>query len=111
MIRYKLGIFAEYLVMIYYTLSLHKILHHRYKTYVGEIDLIVLKNKQLVFIEVKARKNGIHENIVSVNQQQRITRTAELFIAKNMKYANYNVRFDLAIVTPYTLPQIFKNAW
>ena len=111
MVRYKLGIFAEYLVLIYYLFGMHKILHHRYKTKVGEIDLIILKRKQLIFVEVKARKNGIHENIVSYNQQQRISRTAELFIAKNNKYANYDLRFDLAVVKPFKLPQIIKNAW
>ena len=65
----------------------------------------------IVFIEVKARKHGIDEAIISGNQQQRISKTAELFITKNQRYTEYNIRFDLVIVKPYRLPQIIKNAW
>ena len=111
MIRYNLGLLAEYFVLIYYLIRFYQPLHHRYKSYVGEIDLIMKRGKWLVFIEVKARKNGIHEAIVSDNQQQRISRAAELFITKNQRYSGYNIRFDLVIVKPYRLPQIIKNAW
>ena len=111
MIRYNLGIWAEYFVLIYYIIRFYLPLHHRYKSYVGEIDLIMKRGKLLVFIEVKARKDGIYEGIVSDNQQQRITRAAELFIAKNQQYNLYNIRFDLVVVKPYCLPQIIKNAW
>ncbi|MFK7973490.1 MAG: YraN family protein [Rickettsiaceae bacterium] len=86
-------------------------LHHRYKTTVGEIDLILKKGKNIIFVEVKARKYGMHENIISTTQQQRIIRTAELFFAKNPQYAEHNCRFDLALVQPYRLPRIIKNAW
>jgi putative endonuclease len=81
------------------------------KTYVGEIDLVALRGKQLVFIEVKARKNGICEDIISQNQQERITRAAEFFLSKNPRYTNHNIRFDLVFITPYKWPLIIKNAW
>ena len=111
MIHYNLGILAEYCVLIYYLIRLYQPLHHRYKSYVGEIDLIMKRGNQLVFIEVKARKHGLHDDIVSDNQQQRITRTAELFITKHQQYNRYNMRFDLVVVKPYRLPRIIKNAW
>ncbi len=111
MIRYNLGILAEYFVLICYVIRFYQPLHHRYKSYVGEIDLIMKRGKQLVFIEVKARKYGIHDGIVSDNQQQRITQAAELFVAKHQQYNGYDIRFDLVIVKPYCLPQIIKNAW
>ena len=111
MTRYNLGIVAEYFVLIYYLIRFYQPLHHRYKSYVGEIDIIMKRGKCLVFIEVKARKHGIDEAIVSGNQQRRISKTAELFITKNQRYTGYNIRFDLVIVKPYRLPQIIKNAW
>lgn len=111
MTSFRLGILAEYIVMILYTLCLYRILHHRMKTYVGEVDIVALRKKQLVFIEVKLRKKGINEEVVSQNQQERITRSAELFLSKNPKYTNYNVRFDLVVLAPYALPLIIKNAW
>ncbi len=108
---FKLGILAEYIVAILYILRFYSILHHRMKTYVGEVDIVAVRGKQLVFIEVKARKNGIYEGIVSENQQERITRAAEWFLTKNPKYEYYDVRFDLVVVTPLRPPLIIKNAW
>ncbi len=108
---FKLGIFAEYLVLLLYKIRLYSILHHRMKTYVGEIDLVVSRGKQLVFIEVKARKHGIYEGIVSQVQQERIKRAAELFLSKNPEYENYDIRFDLVVVKPYCWPMVIENAW
>jgi putative endonuclease len=81
------------------------------KTYVGEVDLVATRGRQLVFIEVKARKNGIYHGIVSENQQRRIVRAAEWFLSKNPKYANHDIRFDLVVVAPWSFPLIIKNAW
>jgi len=107
----KPGIFAEYLVLLLYKVRLYSILHHRMKTYVGEIDLVASRGKQLVFIEVKARKYGIYEGIVSQVQQERIKRAAELFLSKNPEYENYDIRFDLVVVKPYCWPMVIENAW
>ena len=109
--NFKLGILAEYLVSFLYRIRLYSILHHRMKTYVGEIDLVALRGRQLVFIEVKARKYGLEEGTVSIHQQERIKRSAELFLSKNLEYKNYDVRFDLVVVQPYKWPLIIKNAW
>lgn len=109
--NWNLGLFAEYLVLILYKIRFYTIIHHRMKTYVGEVDLVVSRGKQLVFIEVKARKNGICQNIVSPKQQERIRQAAKFFVSKNSEYINYDIRFDLVVVTPYRFPLIIKNAW
>jgi putative endonuclease len=108
---FKLGVFAEYIILFLYRVSFYKILHRRYKTYVGEVDLIATRGKSLVFIEVKARKQGMHDGIISDEQIHRIRTTAELFLSKNPKYNKYDIRFDFAVVKPYRLPIIIKNAW
>jgi putative endonuclease len=108
---FKLGIFAEYIVLFRYRIFFYQILQLRYKTYVGEIDLIVSRGKTLVFVEVKARKNGMHEGIVLDEQIKRIKRAAELFLSKNPQYAQYDIRFDFALIEPYKFPMIIKNAW
>jgi putative endonuclease len=108
---FKLGIIAEYIVLVLYLVRFYRILFRRYKTGLGEIDLIVVKGKTLVFIEVKARKCGLHEGIVSNQQIRRIKNTAELFLSKNSKYQKYNIRFDFALITPYKLPVIIQNCW
>ena len=109
--NYYFGLLAEYIVIILYSLRLYTILHHRKKTYVGEVDIIALKKDCLIFIEVKARKDGLFEGIISEKQQIRLRNAALLFIGKNPKYTGYNIRFDLAVISPYKLPLIIKNAW
>lgn len=108
---FKLGIVAEYIILLLYKICFYRILHRRYKSYIGEVDLIAVRGKNLVFIEVKARKSGLYDGIVSNNQIDRIRNTAELFLSRNPEFSKYNVRFDFALVKPYKFPIIIKNAW
>lgn len=108
---YRFGLVAEYLVLILYKLKFYRIVNHRMRNYAGEIDLIAIRGKNIVFIEVKARTSNLDDRFVSLKQQNRIKRAAELFLAINSKYNGYNIRFDLVIVRPYKLPNIIMNAW
>ena len=90
---YKFGIFAEKIVIFFLRLKGYKILHWRFKTYVGEIDIIAKKAKTVVFIEVKARNSQyLLEEIFRPNQVKRIKKAAELFILKNPQFKVF--RFD-----------------
>lgn len=109
--KINFGLLAEYVVFIFYKIKFHQILHHRMRNYAGEIDLIALRWKTIIFIEVKARRSEIDDRFVSYNQQNRIKRAAQVFLNRNPKYQNYEIRFDLVIVRPYKLPIIIKNAW
>lgn len=53
---YRRGLFAETVTALLLRLKGHRILARRYKTPVGEIDLVALKGRRLAFIEVKRRK-------------------------------------------------------
>lgn len=106
----RFGLLAEYLVIFIYKLGFYQILQHRMRNYAGEIDIIALRGKRVVFIEVKARSSDLDDRLVSFKQQKRIVRAAELFLSTNPKYRNYEIRFDVAIIKPYKLPVIIKNA-
>jgi len=54
---YRRGLFAETLAAALFRLKGYRVVARRYKTPVGEIDLVALKGKRLAFIEVKARKS------------------------------------------------------
>ena len=62
----------------------------------GEIDIIMLEKKTLVFVEVRFRKNnyfgGGLESITTA-KQGKLRRTAELFLQQNTHYEN--ARFDV----------------
>lgn len=108
---FKKGLLSEYIAMLLYKFKFYKIIHHRLRNFVGEIDLIAIRGKQIVFIEVKSRNSDITERTISKRQQTRITRSAEYFLSRNEKYINYDIRFDLVFCQPYKLPVIIKNAW
>ncbi len=78
----------------------YEVLEQNYRFANGEIDLICMKNKTLVFVEVKKRVNakfGYPEDFVSKGQQKLIIKTAE-----NYLYAinwQKNIRFDIVAIT------------
>lgn len=109
--KHKKGFLAEIFILFFYVCRFYIPLKHRYKTKLGEVDLIMKRGNTVIFIEVKARSCGMHENIVSKVQQLRISKAASLFIASRVEYHNHNMRFDLAVVKPYKLPEIIENAW
>ncbi|MFI8033320.1 YraN family protein [Acinetobacter sp. ABJ_C3_5] len=68
--------------------------HSRY----GEIDLIVQRQHELVFVEVKARSAGSYAEaceVISLAQQRKIIKTAQLFLQKYPKYYDFDCRFDV----------------
>lgn len=108
---FKFGLFAEYVAIFLYVIRFYKILRHRMRNYGGEIDLIAVRGNKLVFIEVKARSSDLDDVLVSVSQQQRIKKAAEIFLVHNRKYQNYEIRFDLVVVKTYKFPTIITNVW
>lgn len=78
----------------------------------GEVDIIARRGGIIAFIEVKTRPSleaGLFA--VSKTQQQRITRSAERFLANNTHIQNHDVRFDVMIVHPWRWPLHMENAW
>jgi len=69
----------------------------------GEIDLIMHDQQEVVFVEVKARKQLAHGHpaeYVTAAKQRKIIRTAMLYLQKHPKLAEQPCRFDvLALLT------------
>lgn len=79
-----------------------KTIERNYYSRYGEIDLIMLDNDYLVFIEVRFRANTSHgSGAESVNyaKQQKIIKTAHFFLQQTKKYQQLNCRFDVVSVT------------
>ncbi|HTL39224.1 MAG TPA: YraN family protein [Methylomirabilota bacterium] len=67
----------------------------------GEIDLIVIKGQDLVFVEVKTRRNekfGTGLEAVDIFKQRKLVKTTKLFLRQNPKYQAFNYRIDVATV-------------
>ena len=108
---YNFGLFAESLAALFLNLQGYRILERRYKTHLGEIDLVAKRGRNLVFIEVKARKKKETSEVLSQHQMNRISKAGLLFLAKNNEFEDYFIRFDLIIMRPFSWPEHFKNAW
>ncbi len=86
----------EYLIQQGLT-SLEKNYHCRY----GEIDLIMLDEGYLCFIEVKFRKNdafGGTAYSIPASKQRKIIQTALHFISRKKQYQQHPYRFDALFI-------------
>ena len=74
----------------------YEILEKNYHGKHGEIDLIALKDGQIIFIEVKYRETseyGYGVEAVDKRKAVRIYKTAEEYLIKN-HMEDHNIRFD-----------------
>lgn len=89
---------AEALAAWYLRLKLYRVLARRYRTPVGEIDLVVRRGRTIVFVEVKQRADeaaGI--DAVSAASRRRVARAAEHWIAAHPAAAGLGWRFDIVV--------------
>ncbi|WP_370172501.1 MULTISPECIES: YraN family protein [Hyphomonas] len=103
---------GETYAALFLRLKGYRILAHRVRTPVGEVDLIAEKSGTVVFIEVKARKREATAiDAVSVHAWQRIARAAENWMAKRPQYSQHGWRYDLIGIVPGRLPIHLRDAW
>ena len=90
------GKWGEALAADYLRRKKYKTVAMNYKSRFGEIDIIAENKKELVFVEVKLRKNscfGEPCEFVTEKKQEKIRRTAEAFLAENE--SKKLLRFDV----------------
>ncbi len=94
-----------------------KLLTANYSCRFGEIDLIMLDQSTLVFIEVRARsslKFGGAAASVDRKKQQKIITTARHFLLCNSKYKLATCRFDVVALetsSAESAPVWYKDAF
>lgn len=106
------GRLSEYIAALYLSVKGYRILAIRYRTRVGEIDLIVGKGDLVAFVEVKARAGEQAAiDAVSLTAQSRIQAASDLWLAKQKDGAHLSRRYDLVAVLPRRLPRHFPDAF
>ena len=101
---YKKGLWAEYMAALIFTLKGYRVLKLRYKTPVGEIDLVAKRGKQIVFVEVKNRAR-LDDALQAVTPKmaRRIHKAAGHYIAHDKTARGQELacsyRFDLLAVS------------
>ncbi len=109
--RHRSGLTAETIVAAVYMATGHRILGRRFKTPVGEIDLIAIRKNRVAFIEVKRRQRTEDaEDAITLTMRRRVRRAADLWLARNPRYQNHDIGFDLVFVLPWRFPIIMRDA-
>jgi putative endonuclease len=110
--REKHGRRAENLAALWLQLKGYRILDRRAKTPHGEIDLVAVRGKALVFVEVKARANLVRAlESVTPQARKRIERGSALWVSRHRRYADFNWRYDIIAMLPGRLPRHVRDAW
>jgi putative endonuclease len=103
---------GEGLAAWFLRLQLYRIVARRYKTPVGEIDLIATRFGTTVFVEVKARSSAAAESeaLAGVNRS-RIVRAAQYWQMRQHDTGAGRFRFDVIFLAPGRLPRHVINAF
>jgi len=96
----RVGNKAEELVLDYLAKQGLNLIDQNYITKFGEIDIIMqdLTSNTLVFVEVRYRKDNKFSSAietVDTHKQNKIIKTAKLFLQKHSEYQQSVCRFDV----------------
>src|SRR5882762_11815083 len=92
-VAFALGLSAESRAAAYLVAKGYRIVARRFRSPVGEIDIVARRRGTLIFVEVKARERlDDAAEAVLVRQQRRIIAAAEAWLASHPEDANRDIR-------------------
>jgi putative endonuclease len=111
-VAFRFGLSAESRAAAFLIAKGYRILARRFRTPLGEIDIVALRRGVLVFVEVKARGNfDAAAEAIGKRQQSRIIAAAQLWLAGHPQDALRDMRFDVVLVVPGRLPRHLQAAF
>lgn len=109
---FRTGLSAESRAAAYMIARGYRILARRFRTPVGEIDIVAGRRNTLVFIEVKARDTlDAAAEAVTGRNKQRIIAAAEFWLSQHPDDVTRDMRFDAVLVAPGKLPRHIPGAF
>jgi putative endonuclease len=101
---HRRGLIAESKCVWYLRLKGYRIVDRRFKTPVGEIDIVAARGDTLAFIEVKARPTYDSAALaITPRTMARMQRAAEYFLVTYRNQPPSNLRLDVMFVTPFSI--------
>jgi putative endonuclease len=106
------GRFAETVAALFLNLKGYRTVARRFRSPLGEIDLVMRRGGTLVFVEVKARRT-IDAAILAITPtaRGRLLRAAESFVSRHPQAAGMRLRFDIVAIRPRRLPHHIVDAF
>lgn len=109
---YRHGHRSEWLAAMALMAKGYRIVARRYRTKLGEIDLIARRGDLVLIVEVKARKTlEAAMDAIARESQRRIDGAADLWLARQPDHARLSLRFDLVAVLPWRWPVHVENVF
>jgi len=109
---FRQGLSAENRAALLLIAKGFRIAARRFKTPVGELDIVARRRRVLLFVEVKARaRHDEAAEAVTVRQQKRIVAAARYWLAYHPDDCTKHMRFDVILVTPWRFPRHITGAF
>ena len=106
---------AESIAAWWLRLAGYRVVARRYRSPVGEVDIIARRRRTVAFVEVKWRgRESDALAAVDPESRRRVTRAATHFLAGGAAADSGKIdtiRFDIVVVTPWRRPLHIRNAW
>ena len=103
---------AEQLAAWYLRFKFYRILARRWRTPLGEIDLVAKRGRTLAFVEVKARATEAAAiEAITPAARVRIARAAQLWLTRYPAAASLTLRFDVVIIAGRGWPRHLRSAF
>ena len=107
---YRRGHSSEWLAAAALVLKGFRIVARRYRTKLGEIDLIARRGNLVLIVEVKARKSLMEAmEAIAYESERRIEGAADLWLSRQRDHAKISMRFDMVAVLPWRWPVHVEN--
>ena len=109
---FRRGHVAEYVAAFWLMLKGYRILAIRYRTKLGEIDIVARRGDLVLLVEVKARRElGTAVFAVTDAAQRRIRAAGDLWLSRQPDAQRLSLRCDIVAVLPLRLPRHFPDAF
>lgn len=109
---FRLGLSAESRAAMFLIAKGYRIAARRWKTPLGEIDIVARRRRTLAFVEVKARHQPDEAaEAVTERTKRRIIAAAEFWLARHPDDFQREMRFDVVLVAPGRMPRHIVNAF
>lgn len=109
---YRKGNYGERLAALALRAKGYRIVARRYRTRLGEIDLIARRGDLVAIVEVKARPTlAAAMEAVGPLAARRIEGAADMWLSRQRDYARLSVRFDLVAILPWRWPVHVENVF
>lgn len=106
------GKYAEFWVAAFLFCKGYRILNHQYRIKGAEVDLIALKNKIVVFAEIKLRHDFVSAELaVDAHKKRRLNYAARCYLARVHNLDYDCVRFDTIAVNRFGFIKHIPNAF